>query len=189
MRRAEYPGREYHCGFKSRQRHWAGVTEVGIRSRLKNGVLRVQVPPPVLLHMPGCMEMGYRHGSEPCVRKDLRVRIPLRALHFTGRYANWQRHAVCKTVALGLAGSSPALPTIQDLWGSLSPGVILISNKGIRDLWGNLSPPVHKRDLWGSLSTSVHKLPQRSLVHKKNKQTENLICPVRICRRWNRCSH
>lgn len=90
----------------------AGVAEVGIRPRLKNGVLRVQVPSPVLLYMPGCMELGYRHGSDPCVRKDLRVQIPLRALHFIGRYANWQRQAVCKTVAFGLVGSNPTLPTI-----------------------------------------------------------------------------
>ena len=30
-----------------------------------------------------------------------------------GRYANRMKQAVCKTVALGLVGSSPALPTIS----------------------------------------------------------------------------
>ena len=56
MRRAEIPGREDHCGFKSRLRHFYRSDGNGIRTCLKSRVLRVRIPSPVLTQISADMQ-------------------------------------------------------------------------------------------------------------------------------------
>ena len=112
-------------------RQWAGNTGLQVRllcaalmgmcanragSLSRKQVIRkglgVRIPPSPLLSRFG------RIGKCTCLLSRGRlVRHPgsgpgSGAHYNNGRYANWMKQAVCKTVALGLAGSSPALPTI-----------------------------------------------------------------------------
>ena len=109
-------------------RQWAGNTGLQVRllcaalmgmcanragSLSRKQVIRkglgVRIPPSPLLSRFG------RIGKCTCLLSRGRlVRHPgsgpgSGAHYNNGRYANWMKQAVCKTVALGLAGSSPAL--------------------------------------------------------------------------------
>ena len=79
--------------------------------RAKNpGLLRVRIPPRVLFAVMPQLVPG--RSRKPVISGNgLGVRVPLTALIHIGRYANRIKQAVCKTVAFGLVGSNPTLPT------------------------------------------------------------------------------
>ena len=104
------------CRFESCVRRSKGMCANRAGSLSRTQVIRkglgVRIPPSSLLSRFGrigkctCLLSRGRLVRHPGAGPGSGVQIN------NGRYANWMKQAVCKTVALGLVGSSPTLPTI-----------------------------------------------------------------------------